>query len=468
MLAKPRGEESGMSRVLQLPTVVYEVVPDHFDPASGEKPLVAIRKRLDHLRALGVDGLALTPIFPASDRLRLNTTDYHAVDPALGTELDFIELCDAANAAGIQVILMGVFDHVSQTHPWFLAASSHGEDESAYPPELRTRRFFTFDDDDESYACLDADKDAPELDLRNPDVRRRLFTGEESVLHHWLNCGAGGWRVLRADAVGYSILREFRRGTLTVEGPRMLIGDIKGFADRYVKDGLLDGVVHHYQREAVISFLRSQIPARQVGRVLRDVAQGYGKTLGNGWNALSGHDVSRVGTLLGDERRTRLATILSYTLPGAAHIFYGDEVGLNANHDHLIPMRWQRSRWNEGLFDFHVLLGKLRAELPALNKGDFVDLTPEGEEEIFAFARVTRDPRETVIVVVNRASQTRVRKLFAPVTDLPDGLLLRDLLDTEGTQVSSGTITLKVRGQGASILVPDESAASSGRFFRGY
>ena len=97
-----------------------------------------------------------------------------------------------------------------------------------------------------------------------------------------------------------------------------------------------------------------------------------------------------------------------------------------------------------------------------------MDLTPEGEEDVLAFARVTADPRETVIVVLNRASQPRVRKLFAPVCDLPDGLRLRDLMHDDTTTMSSGTVTLEIAAQAARVLVPDQRHASGARFFRGY
>jgi cyclomaltodextrinase / maltogenic alpha-amylase / neopullulanase len=453
------------------PTLVYEVVPDRFDPGAEEPPLRSLKKRLSHLERLGVDGLALTPIFPSPEPLRLHSSDFFAVDPALGTEADFRELCIAAAERGIAVVLMGVFDQVSATHPWFASACAHGDDESQYPPEQRTRQYFTFGAHyPQGYASRDEGGSAPDLDLASPQVRRRLFTGENSVVHHWLNLGARGWRILRADAVGYSILRESSRGSLTVAGDHFVVGDIKGFADRYVKDGLLDAVVNHYLREGVLSYLRGQVPARQLARVLKDLSERYGRALSRCWNMLSGHDTARLSFLVGDVGRARLGTLLGYTLPGCAHVFYGDEVGLTGKDPprHTPPMTWEERRWDKETLELHVQLGALRRDRHALRTGGFIDLTPEGEEEIVAYARVTPDPRETVIIAVNRAAQTRVRKLFAPVCDLPDGLKLRDALGGPGAIVRSGSITLEVGAQQARILVPDEKDPAGARFFRGY
>jgi len=460
-----------MTRAIPAPTVVYEAVPDVFDVESGVPPLRAIAKRLDHLRALSVDGLSLAPLMRAADKLRIHTIDGFAIDPALGTADDLRALVDEAKESGIGVYMMGVFDHVSAEHPWFQFARAHGDDESAFPPEQRTRRFFTWSEAEPTgYACRDGDPAAPELDLKNPDVRRRIFTGEESVLHHWLSFGISGVRLSRADAIGYSILRECRRGTLTFTGDQLLVGDIRGFADRYVKDGLLDAVVNHFLREAIVSYLRAQVPARQLARILRDLSSSYGRALHRSWNVLSGFDTPRIKSVLGEEQRARLAVMLGYTLPGAAHIFAGDEIGLDARpgHDGVAPMRWDSARWDNARYALHVELGKMRRALPALHEGDFVDLTPEGEDEIFAFARVTRDPRETVLCVFNRASQTRVRKLFAPVCDLPDGLRLRDVTDGDGAIVRAGTVTLEVLGQSARVLVPDARDPKGARFFKGY
>jgi len=368
-------------------------------------------------------------------------------------------------------MLSGVFDHVAATHPWFVAAQkSCDKSEGELPPDKRFRSFFTFDETlPNGYACRDDDAEAPELNLKNPSVRRMLFTGENSALHHWMNVGVAGWRILRAEAVGYSILRDIGRSALTVQGGRFSIGDVRGFANRYTKDGLLDGVANHYLREAVVAWLTGRIPAQQVSRVLRDLSEGYKRALIRSWNQWASLGKPRFRSVIPDAPRADLATLLSFTLPGAAHILFGDEMGVTGRgENHEVKLRWDAKHWNQDVISLYRTCGQMRRELRALAEGDLVDLTPEGEEDVLAFARVTADPRETVMVVLNRASQTRVRKLFAPVCDLPDGLRLRDLLHDDTTTMSSGTVTLKIDAQDARVLVPDQRHPSGARFFRGY
>ncbi len=465
---------TGVSYALRCPTTVYEVIPEHF-AGGDDKPLVGARRHLDHLVSLGVDALALTPLMPGHDPLRLHTTSYEGIDPVLGTEDDLAALCEAAGAVGIQVILMGVFDHVSDHHPWFLSAKEQSVDDRRFPPEERTRAYFSFGDElREGYACRDGSSREPELELANPEVRRRLFTGEDSIIHRFMALGVAGWRILRAEQVGYSILRELQRAVRTVEGPHVLVGDIKGFADRYQRDGLLDAIVNHYAREAVLAYLKGEIPARQLARVERDLQAAYGKLLARAWMTLSDHDTPRLPVLLPDGARVRLATLLAFTLPGCAHVFFGEEIGIAQSH--TLPaatsMLWDQTRWDHPTFQLHQRLGALRQQRAALRSGDFIDLTPEGEYEVFAFARVTADPRETVVVVVNRSERPQTRKLFAPMSDLPDGLALRDILggDSGGrrVRVRSGSLHLEVEPSGAVVLVPDDEDETMRRFFRGY
>ena len=485
-----------MSRRISRPRVVYEIVPERFaagihNAPEKSSPLVKLTYALDYFESLSVDALVLSPIFPGSDRLRLAATDYFHIDPAIGTEAELAALCASAKERSIDIVMSGVFDHVSKDHEWFQTAVDHkGSDEGRYLPSERTRAFFLFGDEHEGgYRCCEGDLEKPDFDLRNPVLRRRLFTGEQSVFHHWLNTGIRGWRMLRAGAVGYSILRETSRASQTAVGHHFVVGDVRGFGDRYVKDGILDGVVGHYQREALVSYLRGQIPARQMARVMRDVTKRYGRAVSSSWNLLGGLRLPRIDHILRSTQQARLATVLSYTLPGVAHIFYGDEVGGLAGKkvpQNLPPMRDLSAftKSDKRRFALHERLGKMRRERLAFDDGDFVDLTPEGEDEIFAFARGTKDPKQTVIVVVNRASQTRVRKLFAPFSDLPNGLLLRDIMlddaaqqdlpieeqstDARLVKVRNGSITVEVGGQDVRILVPDENSAHGTRLFREY
>ena len=93
--------------------VFYEIYPQSFRDSNGDGigDLPGITEKLLELAALGVGVLYLNPIFEAHSNHRYNTADYLRIDPLLGTEQDFITLCQRAHEHGIKIILDGVFNH---------------------------------------------------------------------------------------------------------------------------------------------------------------------------------------------------------------------------------------------------------------------------------------------------------------------------------------------------------------------
>jgi alpha-glucosidase len=496
-----------MTYAPRVPAVVYEVVVDRFRVGGGltsaqklalpayQRPgmlvdtagdgalladtrvhhggdLAGITEALPHLESLSVTGLCLTSIFKATRADKDGVQDFSQLDPVFGDEAAFKTLLVEAAKRGMTVILDGVFPYTGADHPWFVSARQHTtEDEARLDPSERTRGFYFFEGDGpDKFATYHGEPDHPELNLQSHELRRRLFTGERGVVHEWLLREAGGWRLSRSDELGYTVLREIALSARTGGEGTFIIGDARGWADRFVKDGLLDGVMNRYLREAMVAWLQGQIPAAHLARILSDQAHRYGRdALNRCWTFLSSHDTRRVAAALkGDMERVRLAVSLMYALPGAATIYYGEEVGLGGRapaHSHL-PFEWDEGRWDQASLGHHQRLGKLKQEVPALHKGDVIDLTPTGDEDVLAFARTRRDPRETVVAIFNRAYRPQQRLLFLPVADWPDGLPLKDLMGGEGAVVRAGTLSVEVPPTGARLLVPDEAAATGHRFFR--
>ena len=83
--------------------------------------LRGITSKLPYLADLGVTTLYLNPIFESASNHRYNTADYTRIDPMLGTEQDLRDLCDAAHARGMRVILDGVFNHTGSQSIYFNA-----------------------------------------------------------------------------------------------------------------------------------------------------------------------------------------------------------------------------------------------------------------------------------------------------------------------------------------------------------
>lgn len=81
--------------------------------------LKGITKKIDYLKALGVNVIYLNPVFASISSHRYDTSDYQKIDPILGTMGDFTELAKTAKEHDMHIVLDGVFNHVSDDSIYF-------------------------------------------------------------------------------------------------------------------------------------------------------------------------------------------------------------------------------------------------------------------------------------------------------------------------------------------------------------
>lgn len=105
--------------------VFYQVYPRSFADSDGDGigDLRGITSRLDHLAALGVDCVWLSPIFDSpNEDMGYDVRDYRAVMAEMGTLADLDELVAGCHERGMRIILDLVAGHTSAEHEWFQAA----------------------------------------------------------------------------------------------------------------------------------------------------------------------------------------------------------------------------------------------------------------------------------------------------------------------------------------------------------
>jgi alpha-glucosidase len=196
---------------------VYEVYVKSYADSDGDGigDLDGVTARLDHLLALGVDALWLTPCYPSPDRDGgYDVADYVTVADVYGGDAALRRLVAAAHDRGLRVLLDLVPNHCSTQHPWF-------QDALREPPDGRHRSLFLFRDGrgpdgavppnnwrsvfggpawtriagpggrpDQWYLHL-FDPGQADFDWRNPDVPAYF----ERVLRHWFDLGVDGFRI---------------------------------------------------------------------------------------------------------------------------------------------------------------------------------------------------------------------------------------------------------------------------------
>lgn len=108
--------------------VWYQIMPTRFN-----KNLRGVIDKLDYLKELGINGLYLNPIYYAHSYHKYDVIDYMQVDPELGTEKDFKELCDKAHDLGMKVMLDISFTHCSDENEMFKDAIEKRKQSEYWP-----------------------------------------------------------------------------------------------------------------------------------------------------------------------------------------------------------------------------------------------------------------------------------------------------------------------------------------------
>lgn len=397
--------------------------------------LYGVAEKLDYLRALGVTVLYLSPIFEAASNHRYDTADYTRVDRLLGGEPALRLLLDKAHAAGLRVILDGVFNHTGDDSVYFNRRGNYLEPGAYQSRDSAYASWYRFTDFPDKYECWWGIEILPRLNHASEDCRR-YFTGKDGIAARWLRFGADGWRLDVADELSDLFLDELRE-TVKAEtgGDGLLIGEVwENAADkvsygqrrRYFGGRQLDSVMNYPFRDAVLAFLRGG-DAVFFYNTMTELYGTYPPEVSRSlMNVLGTHDTERILTVLGDKncgnggtneelarrrlpprerergiRLLKLASVLQFTVFGVPSVYYGDETGLEGYHDPFCRMPFPWGRIDEELLSHYRALGKLRETNVALRDGTFAFFFHTGS----AFGYERKSGNRRVRVYANMGSE---------------------------------------------------------------
>ncbi len=272
--------------------------------------LAGITEKLDYLQSLSVTTLYLNPIFEAASNHRYNTADYRAIDPLLGDEEDFRALCREAHkawyarAAGRRVQPHRVEKPVLQRRRLLPGAGGGPESKFLYFD------WYSFHPWPTDYDAWWGVKTLPAVNEQRPAYRQFIFKGEDSVLRHWLRCGADGWRLDVADELPGDFIAGIRRAIEDEKPDGYLLGEVWEDGSnkiaysqrrRYLLGRETHGLMNYPFRTALLRWLGGGDAAefRESMETLRanyPPAAFYGAM-----NFLGTHDTPRILTLLGTD-----------------------------------------------------------------------------------------------------------------------------------------------------------------------
>ena len=411
-------------------------LPDWATPADWDDPvqpsrrgelrqlyggdLVGVAEHLDHVTALGADLVWLTPVWPARSNHRYDASSFDHVDPVLGGDTALRALLRDAHGRGVRVIGDLTTNHCGAAHPWFVAAVG-----DASSPEAG---FFTFRHHPDDYECWFGVRSLPKLNHADPELRRRMVAGADSVAGRWVGGPEGfdGWRIdvanmtarLGAVDLNRDVARDLRATLAEAHGDTWLVAehahdataeltgdgwhgtmDYAGFGQPVWQWLGAGGIDHDFWG---MPARRPTIDGVAAATTIDEVraARPWRSTVGS-MALLGSHDTARWRTVAGDRDRWLVGAGMLFTWPSVPMVFAGDELGLEGTTSELAraPMPWaDADRWDhDGLARWRAL-GALRRSSSALRHGGFrwAHRAPD------ALAWLREDGRERILVLATR------------------------------------------------------------------
>ena len=387
----------------------WQDTPDFLPDEQGEirnrdffgGDLPGITGKLDYLKGLGVTTVFLNPIFEAASNHRYNTADYLAIDPMLGKEEDFQTLCQEAHKRGMRILLDGVFNHTGSVSRYFNADGSYPDVGAAQSAQSPYYNWYHFSRWPAEYDAWWGIKTLPAVEENHPDYREFIFGGRDSVVRHWLRCGADGWRLDVADELPDDFIAQLRCAMEEEKSDALLIGEVwedgsnKIAYDRrrrYLLGSETHGLMNYPFRTAALQWLCGG-DASDFRESMETLRENYPPdAYYSAMNFLSTHDTPRILTLLGGEpvpedkpgraaarlspagyelarRRLMVGAMLLYAFPGSPTVYYGDEAGVQGYEDPLNRRTYPWGQEDERLLAWYRKLGALRCSRPSLQQG---------------------------------------------------------------------------------------------------
>ena len=365
---------------------------------TGEHRILRVLDWVEHIKKLGATCVLFNPLFD-SDAHGYDTRDYNRVDPRLGTKEDFQAVCKALHEAGIRVMLDGVFNHVGRGF-WAFRDVQEKKWDSAYKDWFH----ISFDgntgyNDGFWYEAWEGCYELVKLNLRNPAVKEHLF----DAVRGWVrDYDIDGLRLDVAYCLDLDFLAELRGLANSIKPEFALMGEtLHGDYNRMMNDSMLHSVTNYECYKG----LHSSFNSMNLFEIVHSLLRQFGPenwTLYKGKHLLSfvdNHDVTRVASILQNEKHLPLIYALCFGMPGIPCVYYGSEWGEKANKsegDPALRRCFDAPVFNE-LSEWISKLAEAKKNSHALNYGDFRSVVLTNRQCIFE----RKTDGERVLVAIN-------------------------------------------------------------------
>lgn len=417
-------------------SVFYQIYPLGFCGAPFENDgvlehrILKVNDWISHIKKLGANAIYFSPVFE-SDTHGYNTRDYTKIDTRLGTNADFAGVCKNLSAAGIKVVLDGVFNHVGRGF-WAFQDVLKNREASPY---VNWFSRIAFDgnsnyNDGLWYEGWEGNYDLVKLNLRNEEVIQHIF----SAIRGWVDeFGIDGLRLDVAYCLDHDFLRRLRTFCNELKPDFFLVGEtLHGDYNQIMNDGMLHSVTNYECYKG----LHSSFNSMNMFEINHSLLRQFGPeqwTLYKGKHLLSfvdNHDVTRVASILNNPAHLPLIYALAFGMPGIPCVYYGSEWGATGRKEEGDPslrLSYDKPVWND-LTDWIQHLAEAKKSSKALQYGDFRSVVLTNGQCVFR----REWEGEKVFVAINATEHP-----FFAGFDAEDGHAV-DLITNEEMQIPGG------------------------------
>lgn len=388
-------------------SVFYQIYPIGFcgAPTQNDGECVPrIRKLLDwsgYLQELGVDSILLNPIFE-SDSHGYDTRDFKKIDCRLGTNDVFASVCKDLHAHGVKIVLDGVFNHVGRGF-WAFKDVQEKKWDSPY------KDWFHINFDGNSnyndgfwYEGWEGHFELVKLNLQNPAVADYLL----ECVKYWVDTfDIDGLRLDVAYSLDHGFMQRLRSYVEELKDGFVLIGEVLfGDYNLIVNERMLHSCTNYECYKGIYSSFNSMN--------LFEIAHSLHRQFGpDPWCIYRGkhlvtfvdnHDVTRLASILTNDKHIPLAYGLLFGMPGIPCLYYGSEWGQPGekapDNDYALRPCFETPMPNE-LTEYIKQLIRIRQNSDALCNGLYKNIIIQNHQLVFERCSDT----ERIIVAINAA-----------------------------------------------------------------
>lgn len=363
---------------------VYQIYPRSFKDSDGDGvgDLKGILEQLDHFQYLNIKSIWISPFYrsPMKD-FGYDVEDFRSIDPLFGTMQDFEALLAEMHKRDLKMIMDFIPNHTSDQHRWFNLSRSGDprfrdyyvwtDCNASHPKPNNWVSIFgnsswTYDEVRGQCYLHQFLKEQPDLNFRNPNVRKELV----DLIRFWLEKGVDGFRM---DAVKHIFEAAHLRDEPQVDpnrppeeittewdlhhdyttsqvGLHDLLREWRAEMDIYSREPgryrfmvtesydyqEIEKTMMYYSTPLVkesdfpFNFYLLDLPQNTSGLWAKHLVELWMSNMPEGkwanW-VVGNHDKPRIGTSAGPTY-VRALNMMLLTLPGTPTTYYGEEIGM--------------------------------------------------------------------------------------------------------------------------------------------